>query len=160
LGFSRACCTQVPPGESWSPRSADTGLQTHRRNKPQPETARTSNTRDNQMAKGKHKNLTKRNQNYLASSEPSSPITASPGYPNTPEKQDVDLKSHLMMLIEAFKKDINNSKIVSLLSSMTVTLVGVQCELTVFLLDFPLERKTSFNVLLRNFSINFGEMFT
>ena len=58
------------------------------------------------MAKGKHKNLTNRNQNYLASSEPSSPITASPGYPNTPEKQDVDLKSYLMMLIEDFKKGI------------------------------------------------------
>ena len=61
------------------------------------------------MAKGKQKNLTNRNQDYLAPSEPSSPTTASPGYPNTPEKQDLDLKSHLMMLIEDFKKDINNS---------------------------------------------------
>jgi hypothetical protein len=33
----------------------------------------------------------------------------SPGYPNTPEKQDSDLKSHLMMMIDDFKKDINNS---------------------------------------------------
>jgi hypothetical protein len=33
----------------------------------------------------------------------------SPGYPNTPEKQNSDLKSHLMMMIEDFKKDINNS---------------------------------------------------
>ena len=41
--------------------------------------------------------------------EPSSPKTASSGYPKTPEKQDLDLKSHLMMLIENFKKDINNS---------------------------------------------------
>ena len=32
-----------------------------------------------------------------------------PGYPDTPEKQDSDLKSHLMMMIEDFKKDINNS---------------------------------------------------
>ena len=32
-----------------------------------------------------------------------------PGHPNTPEKQELDLKSHLMMLIEEFKKDINNS---------------------------------------------------
>jgi hypothetical protein len=31
------------------------------------------------------------------------------GYPNTPEKQDIDLKSYLMMLVEDFKKDINNS---------------------------------------------------
>jgi chromosome segregation ATPase len=46
----------------------------------------------------------------LASSEPSSPIKASTGYPNTPEKQDSDLKLHLMMMmIEDFKKDINNS---------------------------------------------------
>ena len=29
--------------------------------------------------------------------------------PNTTQKQDLDLKSHLMMLTEDFKKDINNS---------------------------------------------------
>jgi beta-lactamase class A len=96
------------PGESWSLRSADTGLQTHRRNKLQPETARTSNTRDYQKVKGKHKNLTNRNQDYLAS-KPSIPTTVSPGYSNTLEKQDSDLKSYFMMLIEDFKKDINNS---------------------------------------------------
>jgi hypothetical protein len=45
----------------------------------------------------------------LALSEPSIPTTASPGYPNTPENQDSYLKSYLMMLIEDFKKDINNS---------------------------------------------------
>jgi hypothetical protein len=45
----------------------------------------------------------------LASSEPSSPTTASPGYLDTPEKQDSDLKSNLMKMIENFKKDINNS---------------------------------------------------
>ena len=61
------------------------------------------------MTRGKGKNISNRNQGYLASSEPSSPTTASPGYPNTPEKQDSDLKSHLMMMIEDFKKDINNS---------------------------------------------------
>jgi hypothetical protein len=33
----------------------------------------------------------------------------SPGYPNTPEKQDSDLKSHLMMMIEDVRKIINNS---------------------------------------------------
>jgi hypothetical protein len=33
----------------------------------------------------------------------------SPGYPNIPKKQDSDLKSYLMMLVEDFKKDINNS---------------------------------------------------
>ena len=45
----------------------------------------------------------------MAPSEPSSSTTASPGYPNTLEKQDLDFKSHLMMLIEDFKKEINNS---------------------------------------------------
>ena len=59
------------------------------------------------MSRGKHKNLNNRNQGYLAASEPSSPNRANPGYVNTPEKQDSDLKSHLMM-IEDFKKDINN----------------------------------------------------
>jgi hypothetical protein len=44
----------------------------------------------------------------LASSVPNSPTIASPGYPNTLEKQDSDLKSLLMMKIEDIK-DINNS---------------------------------------------------
>jgi hypothetical protein len=60
------------------------------------------------MAKGKHKNLTNRNQDYMASSEPSTPTTATPGYSNTWEKQDSDLKSDLMMLVEDYK-NINNS---------------------------------------------------
>ena len=60
------------------------------------------------MAKGKLKNFNNRNQDHLVSSEPSTPTTASPGYPTTPEKQDSDLKSYLMMLVEDFKKDINN----------------------------------------------------
>jgi hypothetical protein len=98
--------TQILPEESLSLRSAVT--QACRRDKPQSETTRLANTRDIQMAKGKRKKLNNRNQGYLASSEPSSPTTVSPGYPNTPEKQDSDLKSHLMMMIEDFKKDINN----------------------------------------------------
>jgi hypothetical protein len=61
------------------------------------------------MARGKHKNISNWNQSYLASSEPNSPTIASPGYPNTPEEQDSDLKSLFMMTIEDFKKDINNS---------------------------------------------------
>ena len=60
-------------------------------------------------ARGKGEDISNRNQGYLASSEPSSPTTASPGYPNTSEKQDSDLKSHLLMMIEDIKKDINNS---------------------------------------------------
>jgi chromosome segregation ATPase len=47
------------------------------------------------------KNLTNKNQGYLASSEP--------GTPNTQEKKDSYLKSYLMMLVEDFKKDINKS---------------------------------------------------
>jgi hypothetical protein len=105
--FLSPLCTGLARRELIS-MSTDTGLQTHRRNKLQPETARTSNTRDYQMAKGKLKNFTNRNQDHLVSSEPSTPTTASPGYPTTPEKQDSDLKSYLMMLVEDFKKDINN----------------------------------------------------
>jgi hypothetical protein len=45
----------------------------------------------------------------LASTEPSSLTTVSPEYPNTLGKQDSDLKSHLMIMIKDFKKDINNS---------------------------------------------------
>ena len=56
------------------------------------ETTRLANTRDNQMARGKCKNISNRNQVYLASSEHSSPTTESPGNSNTPEKQDSDLK--------------------------------------------------------------------
>ena len=92
-----------------SPRSIGTGLQMHRRDKLEPETTRPFNTRGNQMAKGRGKNLTYSNQWYLASSESSYPTTASPWYPQQLEKQVLDLKSHLMMLIEDFKKDINNS---------------------------------------------------
>jgi hypothetical protein len=61
------------------------------------------------MAGGKHKNISNRNHGYLASSEPNSPTIASPGYPKTLVKQDSDLKSLLMKMIEDIKKDINNS---------------------------------------------------
>ena len=61
------------------------------------------------MDRGKGKNISNRNQGYLASSEPSSPTTASPRYPNASEKQDSDLKLHLMMIVEDFKKGINIS---------------------------------------------------
>ena len=67
-------------------------------------------TRDNKLVGSKRKNRSNRKQGYLASSEPNSPTIARPGYPNEPEKQDSDLKSLLMMMIEDFKKDINNSR--------------------------------------------------
>jgi hypothetical protein len=96
------------PGKRWSSRSADTGLQIHRRNRLQPETGRTSKRRDYQMAKGKCKNLTKGNQDYMASSEPRTPTTSSSGYPNIGNQQS-DLKSYLMMLVEDFKKKQDSS---------------------------------------------------
>ena len=61
------------------------------------------------MSKGKRKNLTNRNQDYSSSSEHSTPTSASPGYPNTPEKLDLDLNAYLMMMVEDIKKDFNNS---------------------------------------------------
>jgi hypothetical protein len=58
----------------------------------QSEAARAGSRRDNQMVKGKCKNISKRNQGYVAPSEPSSPNTVSLGYPITLEKQDSGLK--------------------------------------------------------------------
>jgi hypothetical protein len=52
------------------------------------------------MVKGNCNNLSNRNQDHSASSYPSTPNTLSPGYPNTPEKQDTDVKSYLMMVGE------------------------------------------------------------
>jgi hypothetical protein len=66
-------------------------------------------TWDYQMAKGKHKNLTNRNQDHSPSSEPSTPTPPSPGHPNTPKKIFTDLKVYLMMMVEDIKKDFNNS---------------------------------------------------
>jgi chromosome segregation ATPase len=61
------------------------------------------------MAKGKRKNLSNRNQDHSPSSEPSTPTSASPGYPNTPDKLHPELKAYLMMMVEDIKKDFNNS---------------------------------------------------
>jgi hypothetical protein len=61
------------------------------------------------MVGGKYKNRSNRNQSYLTSLEPNSPTIGSPGYTITLEKQDLGLKSPLMMMIGDFKKDINNS---------------------------------------------------
>ena len=58
------------------------------------------------MAGGKLKNRSNRKQGYLALSQPNSPTIASDGYTITPEKQDMDLKSLLMMMMEDYKKDI------------------------------------------------------
>jgi chromosome segregation ATPase len=61
------------------------------------------------MAGGKLKNRSNRNQGYLASSEPNSPTIASPEYTITPEKQEMDLKSFLMVMMEDLKKEIQES---------------------------------------------------
>jgi hypothetical protein len=45
----------------------------------------------------------------LASSKTNSPTIASPGNTITPEKQDIDLNSLLMMMMENFRQYINNS---------------------------------------------------
>jgi hypothetical protein len=58
LGYSIVLCTQDWPGESWYARHTDTGLQNHRREKLQLETARSSNSRYNLIVKDKHKSLT------------------------------------------------------------------------------------------------------
>jgi hypothetical protein len=50
--------TQILPRESWSPRSVDT--QTYRKDKPQSETARLANTTENQVMRGKCKNISNR----------------------------------------------------------------------------------------------------
>jgi hypothetical protein len=68
----------------------------------------TTNSRDYQMAKGKLKNLTNRNQDHSKSSKPSAPTSASPGHLNTPEKLDPDIKAYLMTMVEDIKKEFNN----------------------------------------------------
>ena len=60
------------------------------------------------MAGGKHKNRSNKNQGYLTS-QPNTPTKASPGYTITPKNQDMVLKSFLMMMIDDFRKEINNS---------------------------------------------------
>jgi hypothetical protein len=57
----------------------------------------------------------------LESSEPNSPTIASPGYIITLEKQDMDLKSLLMMMMVDFKKEIqeNTGKLLEALKDET-----------------------------------------
>ena len=58
------------------------------------------------MAKGKHKNLTNRIQEHSAAAAPSTPTSASPGFPNTRKKLDQDLKAYLMMMVEDIKRTL------------------------------------------------------
>lgn len=85
LSVPTALWTQSLQGERWSPRCAFTpkitGSQAYRRGKLQSETERPTNIRNIHVARGKHKNLTNRNQDWLVSSELSFPTTASTGNP-------------------------------------------------------------------------------
>ena len=57
------------------------------------------------MARGKRKSISQGNQDNLATPESSSTITANIGMPNTPEKEDTDLKSYLKTLIKILKQE-------------------------------------------------------
>ena len=59
------------------------------------------------MARGKRRNPSNRNQDYMPSSEPNTPTKTNMEYPNTPEKQDLVSKSYLIMMLEDFRKDLN-----------------------------------------------------
>jgi hypothetical protein len=72
-------------------RSSDI-KQDHRKERLQSDIARAGTSSDKQMAGDKCKNISNRNQVKLASSEHNCTTIASPRYPNTPEKQDSDLK--------------------------------------------------------------------
>ena len=61
------------------------------------------------MVGGKNKKECNRNQGYLASSELNSPTLTRTGYTIIPEKQNMDLKSLLMMMMEDYKKVINKT---------------------------------------------------
>ena len=65
-------------------------------------------TRDTQMERGKIKNISNRNQVYLASSEPSSPIIASPGYHITPElyKESINPRAGSLRKINKIDKPL------------------------------------------------------
>jgi len=86
-----------------------TGSQNHRKDRLLSETSRLDNNKYHKMVRGKLRNIINRNQCDLATSEPISPIKASPRYPNTPIKQDSDLNSHFMKMVEGIKKDFKNS---------------------------------------------------
>jgi hypothetical protein len=65
--------THYTPVAAQPPPSPNILITGSRKNKLQSETEKPDNTRDNQMARGKHKNKNNRNQYDLATSEPSFP---------------------------------------------------------------------------------------
>ena len=94
--------------ETQSSSGVEIALQTHRVFKQQPVTIGLTKASDKQITKGKCRNVTNRNQGNMAASKPNSLTTGIPGLPNIPEKQDLDLKSLVMLLLEEHK-DINKS---------------------------------------------------
>lgn len=60
------------------------------------------------MTRGQHKN-TINTQGNMAPPEPRYHTTVAPGYSNTGEAQENNLKSNLMKTIEALKEEINKS---------------------------------------------------
>jgi hypothetical protein len=85
-------------------QTLDTWLYLHPRRPAPTRITRPANTTENQMAKGKHKNIINRSYCIMVPSEPSSPIQQAPNI-LTPWEQDYDLKPHLMKMIEALKED-------------------------------------------------------
>ena len=61
------------------------------------------------MVRGKGKNISKEIMAIWHHQNTVVPPQQALDTPNTLEKQDSNLQSHLMMMIEDFKKDINNS---------------------------------------------------
>jgi hypothetical protein len=58
------------------------------------------------MPKGQGKNTINKTLGNMAPPEPSCSATENPGYPNKIDAQQNDLKSNLMKMIEAVKKDM------------------------------------------------------
>ena len=59
------------------------------------------------MSRAKHKTINNKKQCYFKIPETNLHTAPSPGYLNTPKKQDLHLKSNFVMIVE-FKKGINN----------------------------------------------------
>jgi hypothetical protein len=56
------------------------------------------------MVKDRHKNFTNKNQDHSPTSETSTPTSASPGHPNTPENLHPDLKAYLDRQVDQWNR--------------------------------------------------------
>lgn len=84
----------------------DLKLNLQAQNTPPSCTTKTSNNNDNQIPKDHCKETINKIQHNMASMEPA---ICSPGNLNTPESQENDCKSNLIMMIEAFREETNKS---------------------------------------------------